>query len=120
MMTARRMQFSNWRTLPGQELRFKARMASWSNARSGLADLRGKSVEEKLRQQPDVVLAVAQRRQRHLHHGQPVKQILAESAGRHRLFQIGVGGGDDAGVDGDGLPSADALDGLLLEESAEA
>ena len=33
------------------------------------------------------------------------------------FFEIGVGGGDDAGINGDGLASADPLDALLLEEA---
>jgi hypothetical protein len=59
------------------------------------------------------------RRQLDGHHVEPVIQIVAESAGRYLIFQILVGGGDDAGIDADGAAFADALELLLLQHAQQ-
>ena len=59
--------------------------------------------------------AVAQRRQRDRNHVQPVVEVLAERPFLHQLAQVGVGRGDDAGVELDRPRLADALDLALLQ-----
>jgi hypothetical protein len=48
-----------------------------------------------------------------------VEQVLAEPAGRYRLAQVGVRGGDDPDVDPDGAAAPDPLDLSLLEGPQE-
>ena len=64
-----------------------------------LRGLAGGGRQEVLGQRQDVLGAVAQRRQVDVDDVQPVEQVLAEAAVRQALFQILVGGGDDAHVD---------------------
>src|SRR5262245_56892920 len=67
--------------------------------------LRRKSVistgagEEMLGEDRDVLTTVAQRRQAQGHHGQPVVEILAESARVNGLPQVFVSGGDERDID---------------------
>src|SRR4029078_7771674 len=61
--------------------------------------LGGGADQEVLRQRQGVVRAIAQRRQVNVNHVQPVKEILPEGAVGEVLFQVTVGGGDDAHVD---------------------
>ena len=55
-------------------------------------------VQEMLRQQGHVTLALAQRRQMQVQRVEPVLQILPEAAGFHLPRQAAVGGGDDARI----------------------
>ena len=50
---------------------------------------------------------------------EPVEQILAEAAVLDRLFEVGVGGGDDADVDGERRGVAERADFAGLEEAEE-
>src|SRR5205807_71627 len=45
--------------------------------------------------------------------------VLPEAALRDGAWQVGIGGGDDADVDGDSLAAADPLDHALLEEAQQ-
>ena len=62
---------------------------------------------------------VAQRRQRHVHHGEPVEQIEAELLLGDHARQLAVRRRDDARVDGDRPIRADRLHGLSLEHAQE-
>ena len=84
----------------------------------GEAPLRlpGEPIEEVAREVGDVLLPLAQRRQRHRDHVEPVIEVLAELTLLHGRVQLAVRRGDDAHVDGDRLRPAHALEGALLEE----
>src|SRR5690606_34244874 len=81
--------------------------------------LLAEALEEGLRQDQDVVLALTQGREDDLDHGQAIKQILTERAIGHAFLQIGIGGGENADVDGNFLASADTLDPLVLQEAEQ-
>ena len=74
---------------------------------------------EVLDEQRHVVLALAQRRHAHAHHGEPVVEILAERAAIDLAHEVAIGRGDDAHVDGDDLRAADAADLALLERAQQ-
>src|SRR5690606_16165202 len=75
--------------------------------------------EEVAREQVDVVLALAQRRQLQAHHREAVEEVLAEPPGADLLLEVAVRGGDDAHVDLDRLDAAHALDLALLEHAQQ-
>ena len=61
--------------------------------------LGGEPAEEVLGEQRDVLAALAQRRDPHLDHVEPVVEVLAEGAARDLGLEIAVGRGDHADVD---------------------
>src|SRR5690606_4037117 len=81
--------------------------------------LLAEALEEGLRQDQDVVLALTQGREDDLDHRQAIKQILTERAIGHTFLQIGIGGGENADVDGNFLTPANALDPLVLQEAKQ-
>ena len=64
--------------------------------------------EEVLREELDIVAALAQRRHVQRKHLQPVEQVLAQPAGRHCVVRIAVRRGEDAHVRLDRAVGADA------------
>ena len=58
----------------------------------------GELRDERAGQRQDVLGPLAQRRDVELDHVQPVEQVLAEAARLDLLFQVAVGGGEDARV----------------------
>jgi hypothetical protein len=64
-------------------------------------------LQEFLDQQRNVFLAVAQRRHEERDHVEAVEEVFAEVAAGDLLFEVLVGGGDDAHVDVDGMDRAD-------------
>ena len=114
----RRTQFSSSRTLPG-----KAQCDSRSSALPekvlskpfSLAEL----FQEPPRQQLDVAGALAQRRDQQGDHIDAVIEVGAEIAARHRLFEVAVGGADDAHVNFQGLRAADALELAFLQHAQQ-
>jgi hypothetical protein len=58
--------------------------------------------EEVLREERQVLAAIAQRRQADFYRVQPEEQILAEASARDLLVERGVGRRDDADVDAPG------------------
>ncbi|HXV20177.1 MAG TPA: hypothetical protein VD811_04180, partial [Desulfuromonadales bacterium] len=72
-------------------------------------------LDEGLRQQGDVLLALAQRRQVDGDDAEPVVEVLAEIPLVDLPAQVLVGGGDDAHVGLAGLDAADALELPLLQ-----
>ena len=67
----------------------------------------------------DVVRAVAQRRDLHLGHVQPIVQVLAKRSLLDHRRQIAVGGHDHAHVDGHGLDAAQRHHGALLHTAQQ-
>ena len=67
----------------------------------------------------NVLAPLAQRRQVDRHHVEPVVQVLAEAAVARFGQQVAIAGGDDAGVDADGLRVADALELAFLQHAEQ-
>jgi hypothetical protein len=59
------------------------------------------------------------RRHRDRHHVEPVVEVLAEFLARDRLFEVLVGGGDQANVDLDRARSAEPLELTLLQHAQD-
>src|SRR5208283_4273783 len=72
-----------------------------------------------LRQQQDIVAAVAQGRQLDLHDVQPVKQILAELAAADGLREVAVRRGNEADIDAQLLRAADARERAVLQKAKQ-
>ena len=80
----------------------------------------GELAQEVIEQRRDVVLALAQRRNRDVDHVQPVIQVFTELAGLDAFGQPAVGGGDDPHVGVDAIPFvAHALDLAGFEEAEQ-
>lgn len=77
----------------------------------------GKLFEKGSDEKLDVALALAQGRELDLHDVQAEVEVLAESAGADRRFEVAVGGGDDANVDVPALGRSDRLDLTLLKST---
>ena len=73
----------------------------------------------RLGQRQNVLAPLAQRRDVQLHHVQPVKQILAKTAGFDFLLQIAVARGEDARVGVDFAVRADALKSPVLRHAQQ-
>ena len=95
-------------------------MAGVEMRRIALAVIGGQLLEEVIREQQDVGLPLAQRRDEDGEDVQPVEQVLAERAGGNRVLEVRVGRGDQAHVDLDRLDAADPLELALLERRAAA
>ena len=78
-----------------------------------------KLVEETPREQFDVAWPFAQRRRHQRHDIDAVIEVGAEIVARHGLFQIAVGGADDAHIDLQRLGAADALEFALLQHAQQ-
>ena len=74
---------------------------------------------QEMRQFGDILLALAQRRQRDRHHVQAVVKVFAEMPQPYLLFQVAVGRRDDAYVDAQGFIAADALHLSFLQNSQQ-
>ena len=70
-----------------------------------------------LSQERDVLGARPQGRHRHDIEGKPVEEIAAEPARLGEGRQVGIGGGDEADIDGQGLVAADPLEGAVLDDT---
>ena len=119
MITARLMTFSSSRTLPGQVCASIASIASGQKRHRAAPLLGGEPAHERMREQRGVALALAQRRNVDDDLGQPVVEVLAEFAGGDLVLEALVRRADDAHVDRDLLPAADALDHALLQEAQQ-
>src|SRR5262249_19704395 len=75
--------------------------------------------DEIVREQIDVLLTLAQRRQRDPKGAHAIKQIVPQLALRNSGLRIDVGGGHEARVDLDRLLAAYARDGAGLERSQQ-
>ncbi len=67
----------------------------------------------------DVLAALAERRHRHRHDGEPEIKVLAEFPAGHLALQIALGRGDDAHVGLDRFVAADAAKLARLEDAQE-
>ena len=79
----------------------------------------GGADEEVVDQRRDLVAALAQRPERQADDVEAIEQILAESAVPDQAFEIGIGRGDDADVDGEGRRLAERTDFAGLEEAEQ-
>src|SRR5690348_353814 len=68
-------------------------------------------------QRQNILGTVAQRRYAQGDYVEPVKEIIAEMMRCHLRREIAIGSGNNAGVDPDGLDTADALETLLLDKT---
>ncbi len=80
----------------------------------GAAVLLAELGEEFAGEERDVFLAIAQRRDVEGDDVEAVEEVFAEVAAGDLLFEVLVGGGDDAGVDVDGRGGADGVEALLV------
>ena len=119
MITARLMQFSSSRTLPGHACASIAAIASERSVIERAALLGGEALHEGVRQQRRVARARAQRRDVDDDLRQAVVEVLAEAAVRDQRLQVLVRRADDAHVDRDLVAAADALDHALLQEAQQ-
>src|SRR5580700_5385630 len=71
------------------------------------------------RQRGNVFAMLAQGRQGHRNYIQPVIEVLPEFARLDRLFQVPVGGGDDARVKGQQAGASQSLELTLLQDSQQ-
>src|SRR5215469_7480768 len=102
-------------TGPGiAEKDFKRAIREFAGA---LAVSRAEFVEEMAREDGNVLLAIPQGWHEEGNHVEPVEKILAEAAGRYFLFEVLVGGGDDADVHAYGLVGADRFEALFFEDA---
>ena len=76
-------------------------------------------LDEVFDQEDDVVAAGPERRQRDVHHVQPVEQVGAEVPGARLGLEVAVGGGDQPDVDRDRAARAERRDLAVLEGAQE-
>ena len=117
--TARSMTFSSSRTLPGQSYSSSRSSASGVSSSRGFWFSLAVLLEEVLRQQRNVLVPLAQRRQLHGDDVQAVEEILAELPLLHHLAQLDVRRGDDPDVDLDRLDAAEAHELALLDHAQQ-
>ena len=82
-------------------------MASSANSLVAAAVGGGEFVQEVSRKQREYLVALAQRRNEEGDHVQPIEKVFAKISACDFVFQVFVGGGDDAGVDLDRLLASD-------------
>src|SRR5690606_28076433 len=79
-------------------------------------DLVARQYEEMARQQQDVFATLAQWRDIQVEHVEAIEQVLAKGAGADQLFQVAVGGAEDAYVDPDLALATDPPEAALAEK----
>ena len=84
-----------------------------------LLRLAAELVEIVLDEQRNLLAALAQRRHVEADDVEAVEEVFAKAAVGDELFEVGVGGGDDADVDGDGPRLAERMDLAGLEEAQQ-
>ena len=77
----------------------------------------GEFLEKMAGEERDIFLALAQRRDHERNHVEAVEKIFAKISLGDFFFQIFVGGGNDAHIDGDGIVAAHRDEALLLERA---
>jgi hypothetical protein len=85
----------------------------------GFFHVTGVAPDEMQDQRRDILGPLSQRWDQDGKDVEAIEQILAEVAGSDLLFQIAVGGGDEAQVDADGAGSSHALELQILEDPQE-
>ena len=86
---------------------------------AGAAVLLAELGEEFAREERDVLFAVAQGRDVEGDDVEAVEEVFAEVAAGDLLFEVFVGGGDDADVDVRGCGGADGVEALLVESAED-
>ena len=99
--TARCTAFSSSRTFPGQRIFLERVKSRLREALHFLIELLRRNLQEVVREQRNIVAAIAQWRQMHLHHVHAVVEVFAEISPLHHLGQIAIGGADQADIDVD-------------------
>src|SRR5581483_4111746 len=89
------------------------------DAQDALACRRREALEKVAGEQGDVFFAVAQRRDFDGDDAQAIVKVFAEAAFGDELFQVFVGGGDDADVHRNFFRAADGAHGALLERAQQ-
>ena len=107
------------RTLPGQWYWLRACEGVVADLHAGAAVLAAELGEEFAGQERNVLLALAQRRDEERDDVEAVEEIFAEVAVGDLLFEILVGGGDEADVDVERLGAADGSKQLLVERAQD-
>src|SRR5690606_35621472 len=85
----------------------------------GLAEALVAALDEVRDEGGQVLEPLAQRRQVDRDDVEAVVEVLAELAVADQLFEVAVGGGDQAHVDAEGLDAADALELRLLDRAQQ-
>src|SRR5439155_46992 len=79
----------------------------------------GGAQDEIVDERGDLVAAFAQGRDLEPDHVEPIEQILAKTSFLHSMFEVGVGGGDDADVDRERSRFAKRTDLARLQEAQQ-
>src|SRR4051794_38055021 len=72
-----------------------------------------------LNERGNIFAAFSKRRQLNGDDVEPVIEVLPKSASRNLFFQISMGGGDHPNIDGECFFSAEALEGLILQNTEQ-
>ncbi len=86
-----------------------------ADALDALADPTHEVIDEKVREERDVLGTIAERREMNGEDVQSVVKILAESFFLNRFQEVAVGGGDDADIDPHRKVAADAFEFMRLQ-----
>ena len=89
------------------------------DANSSFRELGCGACDEVVDEHGDFVAALAQGRNRETDDVEPIVQVFAESAVLHELLEVGVGGRDDAHVDGHRCGLAERVDFARFEETEQ-
>ena len=119
VMTRRWMRFSSSRTLPGQGCCSKAERAVSSMCLMGMPLAMQWVLEEVLGEERDVAGALAKGWELDGDDVDAVVEVFAEAAGAGHLFEVFVGGADEAEVDFAEGAAAEALHHVVFEDAEE-
>ena len=91
----------------------------FGDAQLALLEFVGGAGDEVVDEAGDLVAPLAQRRDREADDVEAVEEVFAEPAVADGVLEVGVGGGDDADVDGEGAGLAERRDFTRLEEAEQ-
>src|SRR5262245_30997367 len=83
------------------------------------AEFAAETTEEMINEHGQIFKPIPQRGQPDCENTQAVIKVAAKLLQGHELFQLAIGGGDDANIGLDCLASADPLKTLLLQDAQE-
>ena len=89
------------------------------DGRGGNADLGAIFAKEVTSHFRDILLALVEGREGDGDDVEAIEEILAEHSFLDGSFEVAMGGGNDADIDGDGFPAADALDDFFLQDAKQ-
>ncbi len=113
------MTCRNSRTFPGHAYSSRARAARGEKVLAGTCASWEKKSRKFWAQRRDVFAALAQGINLNGKHRKAVIKVVAEASFLNQARKVGVGGGDNAGVDVQRIGTAQALDFSFLQESQE-